>query len=145
MVSYRSSCGYALLSVVVLMMTATTSSAATNPTSASQDSIKYAHSADMANKSRDQQVALAKLSLADTLQISESQISLLSIQSVTWRSGALGCPKPGMMYTQALVPGVLVLLKVGESIYRYHASVGGTPAYCPAERAQTPSESETFM
>jgi hypothetical protein len=144
MVGYRNSCGYAL-SFVILMMAIVTASAKNSPTPNLQGSLNYAHSTHMASKSRDQQVAFAKLNLADKLQVIEAQISLVSIQSVTWRSGALGCPKPGMMYTQALVPGVLVLLKVGESIYRYHASVAGTPTYCPAERAQTPSESDTFM
>ena len=144
MLSYKSSCGYALLSVVV-MIASTSSSAASNPSSGTQDLFHYTHSTDMANKSRDEQVTLATLSLAETLQVTEAQISLISLQSVTWRSGALGCPKPGMMYTQALVPGVLVLFKVGESVYRYHASVGGTPAYCPADRAETPSERDTFM
>jgi len=55
-----------------------------------------------------------------------------------WRSGALGCPEPGMNYTQALVPGALIILAVGKETHGYHAKLGGKPFYCPSERAEEP-------
>ena len=33
------------------------------------------------------------------------QVKVLTVESVTWSDGSLGCPEPGMMYTQALVRG----------------------------------------
>lgn len=87
------------------------------------------------------QVEFAKKHLADKLSIDMSAISLAGAESVTWSSGAMGCPKPGMNYTQALVPGMLIMLKAGNQAYRYHASSDGSPSYCPNSRAESPSAS----
>ena len=40
-------------------------------------------------------------------------ISVISGESVTWNDGSWGCPKPGVMYTQALVDGYQVVLDAG--------------------------------
>ena len=37
--------------------------------------------------------------------IKRTELEVLSAEAVTWSDGSLGCPQPGMMYTQALVPG----------------------------------------
>jgi len=51
-------------------------------------------------------------------------------QAVTWSDGSLGCPQPGMMYTQALVPGYWVVVQVGEQEYDYRASQSGYFLLC---------------
>jgi len=38
---------------------------------------------------------------------------------VTYNDGSLGCPKPGQMYTQALVDGYRVVVEVGGQRYDY--------------------------
>ena len=91
---------------------------------------------------KQQQIAHCKRDMAEKLQIDESEITVASVQAVTWRSGAMGCPKPGMMYTQALVPGMLIMLNAGDQSYRYHASTDGEPSYCPNQRAESPAASE---
>ena len=59
--------------------------------------------------------------------------------AVTWRDGSLGCPQPGMAYTQALVRGWQVFVEAGGSVLRYHASAAGTRwLHCDAARAQEP-------
>jgi len=35
----------------------------------------------------------------------------VEVDAVTWPDTSLGCPKPGMMYPQVLVEGVLVQLR----------------------------------
>ena len=94
---------------------------------------------------KEQQIASAQKHLAGKLQIEESEITLTSAQAVTWRSGAMGCPKPDMMYTMALVPGILIVLNVTGRSYRYHASTNGEPAYCPAERVESAGGGPTDM
>ena len=84
------------------------------------------------------QVAFSREDLAARLEIDPDEVSLSGAIKVTWRSGALGCPEPGMSYTQALVPGVWIMLRVGNTAYRYHAVPGGQPFYCPDERAEPP-------
>ena len=66
-------------------------------------------------------------------------ITVQSAQRVTWRDGSLGCPEPQMQYTQALVPGWRVILRVGDATYDYHATANGHLILCPRERATDPS------
>ncbi|OQY47593.1 MAG: hypothetical protein B6242_04550 [Anaerolineaceae bacterium 4572_78] len=75
-------------------------------------------------------ISQAKTDLASLLEIPESDISVKQSQFVTWRDGSIGCPKPGMMYTQALVPGYLIELKVGKKIYHYHGGNNRPPVFC---------------
>ena len=43
-----------------------------------------------------------------------ADIKVLSAEAVTWPDGSLGCPQPGMMYTQALVPGFRIVLQAAD-------------------------------
>jgi hypothetical protein len=85
------------------------------------------------------QIEFAKADLAQRLDVDQGQVIVSGAQSVTWRSGALGCPEPGMNYTQALVPGTVIYLKVDTMIHAYHARVAGKPFYCPRERVEPPA------
>ncbi len=58
--------------------------------------------------------------------------------AVVWRDGSLGCPQPGMMYTQALVPGYQIVLRVGEQTYDYHANDRGYFVLCEGGLAEEP-------
>ena len=71
--------------------------------------------------------------------------TLSETQPVTWRSGALGCPRPEMSYTQALVPGILIILKAHDTVYRYHSKLAGQPFYCPRKRVEKPMPLEGEM
>ena len=65
-------------------------------------------------------------------------LKVLSAEGVTWSDGSLGCPQPGMMYTQALVPGYRVRIQAGDRVLDYHASARGGLTLCPAGRAVDP-------
>jgi len=67
-----------------------------------------------------------------------SEITVLSAESVTWSDGSLGCPEPGMLYTQALVPGYRIVVQAGEEQFAYHAGKRGLPKFCPAANAIPP-------
>ena len=41
------------------------------------------------------------------------QLTIERAEAVTWNDGSLGCPEPGMMYTQALVDGYWVVIRAG--------------------------------
>jgi len=88
------------------------------------------------------QIAAAKTDLAQRLDVPPESVVLSGAQRVTWRSGALGCPKPGMMYTDALVPGSVIYLQVDNVMHVYHAKVAGEPFYCPRERVEPPAHGE---
>ena len=55
---------------------------------------------------------------------------IVSAEAVTWNDGSLGCPKPGVMYTQALVEGFRVVVAAGDRQLDYHMSQTGQPRLC---------------
>lgn len=63
---------------------------------------------------------------------------LMSAERVVWRDGALGCPLPGMNYTQALVPGYRIRIRSGNAVLDYHGGVRLAPRLCPPGRAVEP-------
>jgi len=67
------------------------------------------------------------------------QVKVLTVESVTWSDGSLGCPEPGMMYTQALVRGNRVRVDAAGTILLYHSGAQSTFVHCPASRAREPS------
>ena len=67
-----------------------------------------------------------------------SQLKIASAETVTWPDGSLGCPEPGMAYTQALVPGFRVKILADGKLLDYHAGRSGAPTLCPADRARDP-------
>ena len=71
-----------------------------------------------------------------------AELKVLSAEAVTWSDGSLGCPQPGMMYTQALVPGYRIRIEAGGQVLDYHAGRSGRPVLCPAERSVEPSPSD---
>lgn len=66
------------------------------------------------------------------------EMKVVALESVTWSDGSLGCPRPGMSYTQALVPGYRIRLQVGREVWDYHASERGSLALCPPGQARDP-------
>ncbi len=68
--------------------------------------------------------------LARRLAVDAAAITVVSSEEVTWRDGSLGCPKPGMNYTQALVDGTRIVLEHGGTRYEYHAGGTNPPFLC---------------
>jgi len=90
-------------------------------------------------------IAAARTDLARRLEIDEQTIEVSKAREVTWRDGALGCPEPDMMYTQALVRGYYIRLQAGDKFYAYHAGRDGQPFLCPEERSQPPADDEATI
>jgi len=86
----------------------------------------------------DARVVFAVSDLAGRLDQSSDAIDVLDAREVTWRDGSVGCPTHGMAYTHALVPGFLVVLRSGDSSYRYHSAGDLMPFLC--ETPQAPLE-----
>ena len=71
--------------------------------------------------------------LADAAQrtgVDVGAIDVVSAESVTWNDGSLGCPEPGMLYTQALVDGSQVLLDADGEELDYRLGHGGSFLLC---------------
>jgi hypothetical protein len=69
---------------------------------------------------------------------SRSQLEIISIDKVTWNDGALGCPQPDRMYTQALVPGYRLRVRASEQTLDYHAAETGRFVLCTPQALENP-------
>ena len=49
-------------------------------------------------------VQAARTDAARRTGLAPEALELVSAESVTWPDGSLGCPQPGLLYTQVLVP-----------------------------------------
>lgn len=63
--------------------------------------------------------------LSQRLDVPSEAIAVQRAEEVVWRDGSLGCPEPGMVYTQALVHGYRVTLDAEGQQYNYHANDRG--------------------
>jgi len=125
--------------------------APTDETAGSVESPQQVQESDMNNSSIGEiltrQVSGAVADLSARTGIAEDAIVVSEARVVQWGSGAIGCPKEGMNYTQAIVPGVLVILETEGEFYRYHGRSEADLLYCPPERAEEPAygQGEEFM
>jgi len=53
------------------------------------------------------------------------ELAVVRAEAVIWNDGSLGCPQPGVMYTQAPVDGYWVVLQVDGKELDYRAAQGG--------------------
>lgn len=63
--------------------------------------------------------------------VDTEEIEVVAVEEVTWNNGSLGCAAPDMAYTQALVPGQRITLRLGGKEFAYHSGNGEPPFYCP--------------
>jgi len=66
-----------------------------------------------------------KEDLTKRANIGAGDADVIKAEAVTWNDGSLGCPKPGEMYTHALVPGYRVVLQHAGTQYDYRATERG--------------------
>jgi hypothetical protein len=101
----------------------------------SDDSPSADADGDLPNVPVDQAVAEA----GGEAGVDPEEIEVLVAEEVTWPDGALGCPEPDGMYTQALVEGYRIVLDVAGEEVHYHGARGEPPFRCddPQEPAET--------
>ena len=63
-----------------------------------------------------------------------ADVQVVGAEAVTWPNGAVGCPEPGMMYTQALVAGYRIELQLRGKTYHYHGRRDDSPFYCASPK-----------
>lgn len=67
--------------------------------------------------------------------VAPDHVVIAAWSPVTWTDGSLGCPAKDMSYTQALVEGELLILRVAGGLFQYHARTGGSYGYCATPSA----------
>ncbi len=81
-------------------------------------------------------VQAAVADYAERMDVPVDEVEVAGFAEVTWNDGSIGCPKPGMMYTQALVPGYQLVLRVAgsDTLASYHAAKDKDFFYCANPR-----------
>jgi len=69
---------------------------------------------------------------AKRFNVAESAVVLTRAEQLTWSDGSLGCPEPGVMYTQMLVAGFRVVAKTSAGELTYHTDSRGNAVSCNA-------------
>ena len=75
-------------------------------------------------------VAAAITDTATRADVAPAEVVIAAWSPVTWDDGSIGCPQKGRAYTQTLVKGEVLLLRVGTGLFQYHAAGEGPFAYC---------------
>jgi hypothetical protein len=81
------------------------------------------------------QVDLARADLARRQSAAIDTVALVEVRSVVWPDGGLGCPRPGMVYPQVQVDGLLIRLRIGERVFDYHGDGTRPPFLCEQKPA----------
>ena len=87
-------------------------------------------SSDSISGSVEPVVERIKEDLANRKCIDKEQIAVAAVKAVNWLDTRLGCPEPGMVYTQVITPGYRILLSYDGRIYEYHSDLGNRVIYC---------------
>lgn len=85
-------------------------------------------------------VEAAIADLSARLDVRAADIEVVRAEPVTWSDGSLGCPQPDVMYTQALVDGVFIQLRAGDTLYSYHGGGNQNPTLCESAAPVAPGE-----
>jgi hypothetical protein len=80
---------------------------------------------------------------AKRANVPPQELVIVRAEAVVWNDGSLGCPEPGMEYTQALINGYWVVIKAAAREYDFRVGGGGSFRLCPQGRGRPPLPSNT--
>ena len=67
---------------------------------------------------------------AGRLDVDETEVEIVDARSVDWPDGSLGCPQPGVLYTQVITPGYQVVVAAGGTTLDYRLDRRGAFRVC---------------
>lgn len=62
--------------------------------------------------------------------VDPTAVEVVTAEAVEWSDGSLGCPQPGMVYTQAIVSGWRVVVRAGGRDFDYRVTGPGQFRLC---------------
>lgn len=74
---------------------------------------------------------------AKRFKVAESAVVLVHAEKFVWSDSALGCPEPGVIYTQMLVHGFRVVAKTSAGSLTYNTDSGDRAVICGAHGMKT--------
>jgi hypothetical protein len=79
---------------------------------------------------------------AKLASVPPQELVIVRAEAVVWNDGSLGCPEPGMQYTQSLINGYWVMIKAAGQTYDFRVDRGGSFRLCPEGRGHPPLPSD---
>jgi len=64
------------------------------------------------------------------LSVALADLKVDQVQPRQWGDSSLGCPKPGLMYSQIVTPGFLILISGAGKQLEYHSDSRGQVVLC---------------
>jgi len=80
----------------------------------------------------------SRADLARRQSVALEDVALVAVWTVVWPDGGLGCPRPGMVYPQVQVDGLLIRLRIGERTFDYHTDGRKPPFLCEGKYRAAP-------
>ena len=121
------------------LLIACTSRADTTPTPPAPLLTRSSLSAAELSGLNDAGIRAAIEELRQRVEDDTKQVQILRAEKVTWSDSSLGCPEPGMLYTQVLTPGVWLILSHGEEEFDYRIA-GSEALLCIQSQRSEPVE-----
>ena len=59
-------------------------------------------------------------------------LEVVKVEAAEWSDGSLGCPEPGVFYTQAVVSGFWVVIETSQGVLDYRLDATGGFRFCEA-------------
>ncbi|MEP6637804.1 MAG: hypothetical protein ABJC39_00515 [Chloroflexota bacterium] len=60
--------------------------------------------------------------IARLANVASDQVTVVSAEEVTFPDGSLGCPMPGVMYTQVMTDGFKIIAEAGGTTYDFRGA-----------------------
>jgi hypothetical protein len=67
---------------------------------------------------------------AEHLGVSPADLHVDQVDARQWGDSSLGCPKPGLMYSQIVTPGFLIVVSAPGKQLEYHSDARGRVVLC---------------
>src|SRR5947209_1517667 len=112
---------------LMLVMSACGANASTPPTTPTATSVAQSNSVDPNNPA----VQGALADAASHLGTGPQDLRVTQVEARQWPDSSLGCPQPGLLYSQIVTPGYLIVISSssGKQL-EYHADTRGRAVLC---------------
>src|SRR5262245_59833297 len=64
------------------------------------------------------------------VSVAPTDVQVQLVEAREWPDSSLGCPRPGLMYSQIVTPGYLIVLQAGGRVLEYHSDARGRVVLC---------------
>jgi hypothetical protein len=75
-------------------------------------------------------IAAVQQAAADQVGLSPAEVHVQQVEAHQWGDSSLGCPRPGLLYSQVVTDGFLVVVTAADKTLEYHSDARGRVVLC---------------